>query len=145
MAQAKETVTAQGGARRMSESIEVSTHLPASPKRIYEAWLSSQEHSAFTGGTAVIDPKIGGKHTAWDDYIQGTTIELEPYRRIVQTWRTSEFPPDSPDSRLEVWLEKVKGGTQLTLRHTNIPDGQGKSYESGWAENYFEPMRKYFS
>ena len=129
----------------MPESIEVSTHLPVSPKRIYEAWLDSQEHAAFTGGAAVIDPKIGGKHTAWDGYIQGTTLELEPYRRIVQTWRTGEVSPDSPDSRLEVLLEEAKGGTQLTLRHTNIPDGQGKSYESGWVENYFEPMRKYFS
>ncbi|HZY42176.1 MAG TPA: SRPBCC domain-containing protein, partial [Anaerolineae bacterium] len=95
--------------------------------------------------SAQIDPRVGGAHSAWDGYITGTTLELETDRRIVQSWRTSEFPADSPDSRLEIVLEAVAGGTRLTLKHSNIPAGQGASYESGWAENYFEPMTAYFS
>jgi len=129
----------------MSDSFEISTILPASPKRIYEAWLNSDEHSAMTGGAAAVDPSIGGRHSAWDNYITGTTIELEPYRRIVQSWRTTEFPPDQPDSRLEIVLEEVDGGTQLTLKHSGIPEGQGPGYKSGWGENYFDPMREYFA
>lgn len=129
----------------MLETIQLSTILPASPETIYRAWLDSQEHTAFTGGEAVIDPHVGGKFTAWDGYIQGTTLELEPYRRIVQSWRTAEFPDGSPDSRLEVLLEAVHGGTQLTLIHSGIPEGQGKDYGPGWEENYFEPMNRYFS
>lgn len=129
----------------MSDSFEISTILPASPKRIYEAWLNSDEHSAMTGGAAEVDPSIGGRHSAWDNYITGTTIELEPYRRIVQSWRTTEFLPDQPDSRLEIMLEEVDGGTQLTLKHSGIPEGQGPSYKSGWGENYFDPMREYFA
>lgn len=128
----------------MAESIQVSDTVPATPERVYRAWLSSREHSAFTGGKAEVDPNVGGAFTAWDGYIQGKTIELEPYRRIAQTWRTTEFPPDSPDSRLEVLLEEAKGGTRMTLVHTNIPDGQGKGYEEGWVEYYFKPMKRYF-
>jgi activator of HSP90 ATPase len=63
----------------------------------------------------------------------------------VQAWRTTEFPADSPDSRVEIMLAAVNGGTRLTLKHGDIPAGQGASYESGWVENYFEPMRVYFS
>jgi len=129
----------------MSDSFEVSTVLPAPPARVYAAWLSSDEHTAMTGASAEIDPLIGGAHSAWDGYITGTTLELEPDRRIVQAWRTVEFPADSPDSRLEIVLDAVDGGTRLTLKHSAIPDGQGASYESGWVENYFEPMREYFS
>ncbi len=129
----------------MLDSIQISTVMPASPERIYKAWLSSKEHSAFTGGKATVDPKVGGRHTAWDDYIEGVTLELVPYRRIVQSWRSTEFPADAADSRLEVLLEKVKGGTQITLNHSDIPEGQGAKYESGWAESYFDPMRAYFS
>ncbi|MBI3740016.1 MAG: SRPBCC domain-containing protein, partial [Chloroflexi bacterium] len=70
--------------------------------------------------------------------------ELKPYTRFVQAWRTTEFPEDSPDSRVEVLLEAVKGGTKLTLKHTNIPEGQADSYKKGWEEFYFEPMKKYF-
>ena len=36
----------------MSESIKISTTVPAPPKKVYEAWLDSKEHSAFTGEKA---------------------------------------------------------------------------------------------
>jgi uncharacterized protein YndB with AHSA1/START domain len=129
----------------MLETIECSTILPASPERIYRAWISSQEHSAFTGSPAKIDPAIGGHFTAWDGYIQGITLELEPYRRILQAWRTTEFPPDSPDSHLELLLEAVEGGARIILHHRDIPEGQGASYAQGWEDYYFEPMQDYFS
>jgi activator of HSP90 ATPase len=129
----------------MTESIQLSTVLPAAPEDIYLGWLSSREHSAFTGSPAQIDSRLGGTFTAWDGYIQGTTTELEPYQRIVQSWRTTEFPDDSPDSRLEVQLEAVEGGTKITLIHTEIPDGQSKSYYSGWEDFYFKPMMEYYT
>jgi len=128
----------------MSESIRISIVLPATPERIYHVWLDSDEHGHFTDSPADIDPTVHGAFSAWDGYITGTTLELEPFHRIVQAWRTSEFPPGSPDSRLEVLLKEVKDGTEFTLIHTNIPDGQGKSYEDGWLEYYFTPMQEYF-
>lgn len=127
------------------DAIELSVFLPATAKQIYDAWLSSEEHGAFTGGTAVIDPKIGGKFKVWDDYITGTTLELEPYRRIVQAWRTPDFPADSQDSKLEVLLEETTEGTTLTLLHHDIPEGQGTDYEQGWNDYYFEPLKDYFT
>jgi outer membrane biosynthesis protein TonB len=65
----------------------------------------------------------------------------------VQVWRTTEFPADAEDSRLELLFEPVGDGTEtkVTLIHTNIPEGQGAQYKSGWGEHYFEPMRAYFS
>ncbi len=129
----------------MTDSFEISTVLAASAQQVYVAWLSNEEHSAMTGGAAQIDPTVGGKFDAWDGYITGITLELEPYRRIVQSWRTAEFPTDAPDSRLEILLDETAGGTRLTLKHSGIPAGQGSSYKSGWASNYFDPMNDYFS
>ena len=128
-----------------TDSFTVSATLPASPRQVYEAWLDSKAHGEFTGGEARIDPVVGGEHFAWMGYIWGTNLELEPYRRIVQSWKTVDFPPGSPESRLEVLLDEVEGGTRITLVHTEIPEGQGKQYEDGWAEHYFEPMERYFS
>jgi uncharacterized protein YndB with AHSA1/START domain len=127
----------------MTDSIRVSAVIPAPPRRIYEAWLDPRQHSAMTGSRATAD--TAGRFTAWDGYISGTTIVKEPPRRIVQGWRTSEFPAGSPDSRLEVLLEKVNGGTRVTLVHTEIPTGQGSSYEGGWHQFYLAPMRAYFA
>ena len=127
------------------ESVRVVAVLPTSPERVYAAWLDAEEHGLMTGGgKATVEPRVGGAHTAWDDYIQGTIIELDPAGRIVQTWRTTEFPADHPDSRLEVHLRKVEGGTEVTLVHTGIPEGQGEQYEEGWRTHYLEPMARHF-
>ena len=130
----------------MAESFEVSTFFPAiTAERIYRPWLDSEVHSAFTGSPAQIDPGAGDTFTAWDGYIYGRTLEDEPFRRILQAWRTTEFPEHSPDSQLEILIEEVDNGGKVTLIHTDIPDGQGDDYRQGWEEYYFKPMQRYFS
>lgn len=128
----------------MGGTLKLSHTFNATARRLYEAWLDSDAHSAFTGSPANISPKTGGAFTAWDGYITGATIELEPYRRIVQSWRTTEFPADAPDSRLEILLNETKGRTTLTLIHTGIPRGQSAMYRQGWKDYYFSPMEDYF-
>jgi activator of HSP90 ATPase len=128
----------------MSESLHLSTTLPATPQKIYQAWMNSEEHAAFTGSPAQVDPQVGGKFTAWDGYIMGKTLELEPYTRILQAWRTTEFPDGSPDSLLEVQIQAANGGSTLTLIHTQIPEGQEDEYKQGWEDFYFKPMLEYF-
>jgi activator of HSP90 ATPase len=129
----------------MKTSFKISTVLPSPRERLYKAWLSSKEHSVFTGGKARIQARVGGRFTAWDGYITGTTVVLEPFRRVVQSWRTAEFPPGSPDSRLEVLFDDVKMGTRVTLIHRQLPQGQAEQYKAGWREYYFVPMREYYS
>jgi uncharacterized protein YndB with AHSA1/START domain len=104
------------------ESFTISTILPATPQHIYEAWLSSEGHSQMTGSQAEVEGTSGGAFKAWDGYIWGKTLEIEPHRRIVQAWRTSEFPEGSADSRLEILFEETANGRKTTLIHTNIPD-----------------------
>ena len=127
------------------DQFEISTTVAAEPEVVYHAWLDSAKHAAFVGAQAEIESVVGGEFRIWDGYITGRNLALEPSRRIVQAWRTTEFPEGSPDSRIEVRLEPKAGGTQITLVHTGIPPGQGPQYEEGWKENYFEPMEKYFS
>ena len=120
--------------------------LPVKPKIIYSAWLDSQEHSAMTGGsTATIDPRKGGKFSAWDGYITGVILKLEPFHRIEQSWRTTEFPHNAPDSHLEVRFNEMNDQTTVTLIHSNLPESQVDDYQQGWEDYYFKPMQKYFS
>ena len=65
-------------------------------------------------------------------------------QKIVQSWRTSEFGENDEDSILTILLQETdNGGTQLTMIHSNIPEGQTQ-YEKGWVNHYFEPMKGYF-
>jgi activator of HSP90 ATPase len=98
----------------------------------------------MTGSAANVEGRIGGAFSAWDGYIFGKTLELEAPRRIVQAWRTTEFPEDAPDSRVEILLEEARGKTKLTLIHSDMPEDQVESYKQGWKDFYFTPMKEYF-
>jgi len=120
---------------------------------IYKAWLSTQGHTAMTGSPAKVDGRVHGKFTAWDGYIWGTFLELEKNKRILQHWRTGEFPQEANDSLVEILLGENRGfdtprksrgySTTVILKHWNIPEGQD-SYKQGWEDFYFKPMREYF-
>ena len=127
----------------MAIEFEVSTVIAKTPQELYNAWLDSGEHARMTGAGAKVSDKAGEAFEAWDGYIQGKNLELEPGRRIIQAWRTSEFSETDKDSVIEVLFEAVEGGTKITLMHTNLPP-HGKQYEKGWHESYFQPMKAYF-
>lgn len=129
----------------MSLEIILSDVIPASPQRIYDTWLDAKGHAAMTGSErAIASREVGGSFMAWDDYITGRNLALEPAKRILQSWRSAQFEPSEPDSRLEVLLEPVAGGTKVTLRHTDVPDS-GEHYRSGWQSHYLDPMKAYFA
>ena len=128
----------------MKNGFTLSEVFKTTASEIYNAWLSSEGHSAITGSPAKVDGTVGGKFSAWDGYIFGTTLELKADQHIVQAWRTSEFADDAPDSRLEVSLEDIEGGVMVTLTHSNLPKDQVDSYRQGWEDFYFKPMMEYY-
>lgn len=130
----------------MSFDFAVSDTIPASPQAIYDAWLDSDAHAEMTGGKAArVSPEPGGSFTVWDGYITGRNLVLAPGQFIIQSWRTTKFGPDDPDSQIEVLLDEAPGGTKVTVQHSNVPDGHTSYRDGGWQSSYFEPMKRYFS
>ena len=66
----------------------------ATPEDVYEALMDSKKHSKFTGSKAVISRRVGGKFTCYDGSLSGETIELVANKRIVQRWRSDDWPED---------------------------------------------------
>ena len=112
---------------------------------LYDALLNARKHAAFTGARATSVARVGGRFTAWDGYICGTHLELEPPRRIVQAWWTTEWPAGAPPSRLEWRFRAKRGGTEVTMVHSNVPASQAASYRQGWIDYYWNPLKAYFS
>ena len=126
----------------MAENIKVSDIIPAPPERVYTAWLDPKEHARMTG--AIATDEGDGRFSAWDGYITGRTVSSVPHSKIVQAWRTTEFPSDLPDSVLTILFAKADGGTKVTLVHEELPEGQSEAYALGWDEHYFAPMKAFF-
>jgi len=118
--------------------------IPATPMEVYEAYIEEEKQTEFTGSKATSDPRVGGEFTAWDGYITGKYIELKPGKKIVQEWRSSDFPEGTLPSRFEIGLRKVKGGTELTMVHSGVPEEVAEDIAQGWRDYYWEPMKRYF-
>ena len=116
----------------------------ASPEEIYRAFVSSREHTEFTGSEAKCSAKVGGRFTAWDKYISGKNLELVEGKKIVQEWKTSEWPQGYEPSILKIFLKKKGGGTQLSMTQSRVPASQVDQYDKGWYESYWEPLKRYF-
>ncbi len=80
----------------------------ATPEDVYNAILSSKEHTEFTGSQASCSGRVGEKFTAWDGYISGKNIELHRNSEIVQEWKTTEWPEGYPPSILKISLKKTR-------------------------------------
>lgn len=110
------------------------------PEALAAAFLDPEQHGLMTGAPATRD---GAAFTAWGGYIWGQTLSEGP--PIVQAWSTADFPDDAPPSRVEVHLRAVPGGTEVRFEHSEIPEGQGVNYQTGWVEFYLEPMTAWFA
>jgi uncharacterized protein YndB with AHSA1/START domain len=127
------------------EALRVTSTIPVAPTTLYFAWIDSAHHSSMTGQTAKIDPVVGAKYSACDGYVTGKLVILDLGRRIVESWRTTDFPRDAADSRVEVHFETLGQSTRILILHTEIPEGQSEKYKALWNERYIGPMRSYFS
>jgi len=126
----------------MSKPIKQTITFKASPHDVYEALMDSKKHAAFTGGKASISRKVGGKYSAYDNYITGKNLELVPDKKIVQSWRAVDWA-EGVFSTITFKLTPIPEGTRLDFTHEDVPEGAEAEFTQGWIDNYWEPMKVY--
>ena len=124
-----------------TKTIRQTVTFKASPHEVYEALMDSKKHARFTGAAASISREVGGKFTAYDGSLQGENLELVPDAKIVQTWRSDDWP-EGHYSRATFSLAKVEGGTRLTFTQTGVPEDFYEDVKQGWIDYYWEPMKR---
>ena len=124
-----------------TKTIRQSVTLKASPHDVYEALMDSRKHSQLTGGKASISREVGGKFSAFDGYCEGTNLQLVPDKKIVQSWRASDWP-EGHYSKVTFSLKEVEDGTHLTFTQTGVPEEQYEDISQGWRDYYWAPMKK---
>ncbi len=127
-----------------TRTIRQEVFIPAKPAEVYGALTDAGKHSEFTGSKATGAARAGARFTAWGGYISGKHVLLEKGKKIVQEWRTTEWPEGAGPSRLTFTLKPSKGGTLLKMVHSKVPSEQAEAYGKGWVESYWEPLKRYF-
>jgi activator of HSP90 ATPase len=105
----------------MPRNIILAASLLATPERLFDMYLSSELHAAFTGAPVTIAPLAGALFRAFDGMISGTILHVEPKKLIVQTWRSANWPSGSIDSVLLLTFlpepslpDSTRGGSSLS-------------------------------
>lgn len=117
----------------------------ATPKQVYDAYTDPKKHTEFTDSPATGEPVVGGKYTAWDEYIFGKYLDLVDGQKVVQEWTTTDWEEGYGASKLELTFKAVSKGTEICLVQSDVPKSLANDIKMGWTDFYWEPLKEYFS
>ena len=127
-----------------TKNLVQSVTVRATPHDVFETLMDSRRHAKLIGASAKIGRKPGDAFNVWGGSIEGRTLELVKVKRIVQTWRSSDWPKVHYSNAV-FDLAKTKDGTRLTLTQTGIPADRYTDIKQGWQDYYWDPMKELFS
>ena len=125
----------------MAKTIQQSVEIAAPPGQLYSTYLDSKKHSAVVGSKVSINPKVGGRFSAFGGGLSGKILHLVPKETIIQTWRSSGWSKKTPDSVLILTFSKTRKGGQVNIVHANVPDKDVSGVKQGWNNFYWKPWK----
>jgi uncharacterized protein YndB with AHSA1/START domain/uncharacterized protein YciI len=114
------------------------------PERVFQA-LTTEELTRWWGSEDeyrttkfVMDARPGGTwrtdgrgRDGSDFYVEGEVLEIDPPRRLVQTWKPSW--ESGPATKIVYTLDAIDGGTRVTVRHSGFATARScESHSEGW-------------
>lgn len=116
--------------------------VPAPPEDLYKALTNPITIQLWTGEPAEMSTEPGTEFSLWDESIVGMNLEFEEDRKIVQEWY---FGEQEEPSIVTILLHPNKKGTDVELRHTNIPDEAYEDIVEGWSNAYFGALIDFYT
>ena len=126
----------------MCKTIKQKVRFRASPERIYRLLTESKLHAVLTGHKAKISRKAGGAFSTCGGKVSGINVDLVPGKRLVQAWRTKEFPVGIFSMAAFELSPTKNGGTELVLTHRGVPKALIPKVERDWRCAYWDKIRK---
>lgn len=127
----------------MGKDIQQNVELPASPKALFEMYVDAKQHSAFTGSEVTVSREPGSTFSAFGGALSGRMVATVPGRLVVQTWRSTNFGVDDPDSILVLAFSEGVSGGRIDLVHTGVADRDYEGVREGWRKFYWDPWRAF--
>ncbi|MCF6408077.1 SRPBCC domain-containing protein [Chitinophaga filiformis] len=116
--------------------------VPAPPEDLYKALTNPTTIQLWTGEPAEMSTEPGTEFALWDESIVGMNLEFEEDKKIVQEWY---FGEQEEPSIVTIILHPNKKGTDVELRHTNIPDEAYDDIVEGWGNSYFGALIDFYT
>jgi len=114
--------------------------LPAEPQDVFAAITNPFTIELWSGYKAVMDTNDGTEFSLWEGDITGKNLEILEDKKVVQEWY---FGDQKEKSIVTIKLFEHKKGTQVELKHINIPDEIFDNITEGWNEYYFGAIKDF--
>lgn len=140
-------------------SLEIKRFINAPRSRVYAAWTDPAQLKEWWGPESVrtrsfvAEARVDGKYR-WDLTNQegeemsvfGEYRELVPEKKIVFTWKWDDDDVwENRDSIVTVELSDRDGGTELLLKHEQLPSEESRDrHNEGWT-SVLDRLEKFFS
>ena len=115
--------------------------IDGTPEEVFLALTNPFTIELWSGSPAVMDDKEGTEFALWEGDITGKNLKVVKDQEIVQEWDFGELPEPSI---VTIKLHSHKTGTNLEVKHVNIPDEAYKNIEEGWREYYIGAIKRFF-
>ena len=127
----------------MRSVIHQSVVLAAGAEALFEMYLNPQAHGAITGAAVTIGSEPGSAFSAFDGALSGQVLVVVRPRLIVQSWRSTKFKDDDPDSTLILSFTGEGEQGRIDLVHIDVPEHDYQDVVEGWQNYYWTPWRAY--
>jgi activator of HSP90 ATPase len=129
----------------MRTIIQQSVILPAPAQSLYGMYLDPAIHAAITGAPVVIDTLAGSPFRAFEGNLSGTMLTIVEPVLIVQSWRSTHFNDEDPDSTLILTFTPLGEEGRIDLVHLDVPGQDYQGVVEGWEAYYWAPWRRYLA
>lgn len=148
----KETSSSKPAATKTEGSVNTvtltdSAEFRAPAEEAYQVFVDPQRIAAFTRGA----PKVfegaqkGGKFEIFDGNVSGEYLELEPPKKIVQSWRLAQWPAGHYSTlKIEFDQNDVDHVTVMRVTWDGVPVGQEEVTKRNWSEYYVKSIKQTF-
>lgn len=123
----------------MRNVIRQSVVLPAFAETLFDMYLDPLVHAAITGNPVRIGRETGAEFLAFNGALSGTILATVRPRLIVQSWRSTSFKGDDPDSTLILSFSTEGVGGRIDLVHLDVPDHDYEGVAKGREKYYWTP------
>jgi activator of HSP90 ATPase len=123
-----------------TENIYQVVTLPAAPAKVFDALIDQDEHGAFTGKEAFIQPHEGGSVSICNGNQTGWITRLVRNKRIALALTHKRFPAGHfavVDIRLS---RETDGSTKLQLNHIGVPEDCAGWATESWKKVHWQPL-----
>jgi uncharacterized protein YndB with AHSA1/START domain len=123
--------------RTMEKVFEI--YIKTTPERLWEAITNEELRRRYNFGVGVASDWTNGssyssKHVSGVDIAAGENLEVDPPRRLVQSFTAlwSDEVKSVGATRVTWEIERVEDSCRLTVVHDELPEGASEELYGGW-------------